>query len=212
MVDNTWFCGERWVLEKGSRLSFNWHALFLFLFEHNLIMIQICSHYDEWQLCASRKHVFLWEGMHAFCRCIFLSQDDVMKWKYVPRYWPFVRGILWSPVNSPHKGQWRVALMFSLICAWINSWVNNREAGDLRRHRAHYGVIVMQNRVSVGWISWACLSICIHFRTYKRLVKGISKANTFSVTITVWYRNHRQDFKLWNDMTYLDLSANKYIS
>ena len=48
-----------------------------------------------------------------------------------------------SPVNFPHKGQWRGALMFSLICAWINRWVNNREAGDLRRHRAHYDVIVM---------------------------------------------------------------------
>ena len=48
-----------------------------------------------------------------------------------------------SPVNSPHKGQWRGALMFSLICVWINSWVNTREAGDLRCHRAHYDVIVM---------------------------------------------------------------------
>ena len=47
------------------------------------------------------------------------------------------------PVNSPHKGQWHGALMFSLICAWISGWVNNREAGDLRRQRAHYGVIVM---------------------------------------------------------------------
>ena len=48
------------------------------------------------------------------------------------------------PVKSPHKGQWRVALMFTLICARINGWVNNHEAGDLRRHRAHYDVIVMQ--------------------------------------------------------------------
>ena len=47
------------------------------------------------------------------------------------------------PVNSPHKGQWRGALMFSLICVWINGWVNNREAGDLRRYRVHYDVIVM---------------------------------------------------------------------
>ena len=46
-------------------------------------------------------------------------------------------------VNSPHKGQWRRALMFSLRCAWINDWVNNREAGDLRCHRGHYDVIVM---------------------------------------------------------------------
>ena len=42
-----------------------------------------------------------------------------------------------------HKGQWRGALMFSLICAWINAWVNNRGAGDLRRQRAHYKVTVM---------------------------------------------------------------------
>ena len=46
-------------------------------------------------------------------------------------------------VNSPQKGQWRGALMFSLICAWMNDWVNNREAGDLRRHRAQYDVTVM---------------------------------------------------------------------
>ena len=46
-------------------------------------------------------------------------------------------------MNSPHKGQWRGALMFSLICARINGWVNNREAGDLRRHPVHCDVIVM---------------------------------------------------------------------
>ena len=60
-----------------------------------------------------------------------------------PRYWPFVRGIHRSPVNSTHKGQWSGAMMFSLICAWIKVWVNNREAGDLRSYRAHYDVTVM---------------------------------------------------------------------
>ena len=70
------------------------------------------------------------------------QHDDVIKWKNFPRYCPFVRGIHRSPVNSPHKGQWRRALMISLICVWINGRVNNGEAGDLRRHRAHYGVIV----------------------------------------------------------------------
>ena len=73
------------------------------------------------------------------------NHDDVIKWKHFPRDWPFVWGIHWSPVNSPHKGQWRGALMFSLICVWINDWVNNREAGDLRRYRAHYDVIVMMH-------------------------------------------------------------------
>ena len=48
-------------------------------------------------------------------KCRKLLHDDVIKWKHFPRYWPFVRGIHRSPVNSPHKGQWRGALMFSLI-------------------------------------------------------------------------------------------------
>ena len=69
--------------------------------------------------------------------------DDVIKWKHFPRDWPFVRWIHWYPVNSPYKSQWRGALMFPLICVWINGWVNNREAGDLRRFRAHYDVTVM---------------------------------------------------------------------
>ena len=71
--------------------------------------------------------------------------DDVIKWKHFPRNWSFVRGIHRSPVNSAHKGQWRGAFMFSLIYVWIIGWVNNREAGDLRRQRAHYDVIVMVN-------------------------------------------------------------------
>ena len=59
-------------------------------------------------------------------------------------------GIHRSPVNCPHKGQWRGALMFSLICAWVN----NREASDLGRHRAPYDVIEMLLKL---WISvWPC--------------------------------------------------------
>ena len=99
--------------------------------------------YQNWTLVGDIKKqkpllVLVWR--------MFISarfHDDVIKWKHFPRYWHFLRGIHRSPVNSPHKGQWRGALMFSLICAWINGWVNNREAGDLRRHRAHYEVIVM---------------------------------------------------------------------
>ena len=72
-----------------------------------------------------------------------VRHDDVNKWKHFPRYWPFVRGIRRSPLNSPHKGQWRGALMFSLICVWIHDCVNNREAGDLRRNRTHYYVTIM---------------------------------------------------------------------
>ena len=91
---------------------------------------------------------------------MYTRHDDVIKWKHFRRYWPFVRGIHRSPVNSLHKGQWRRALMFSLICVWINDWVNNREAGDLIRHRAHYDVTVMVILVNVFASSFAlwCLT------------------------------------------------------
>ena len=72
--------------------------------------------------------------------------DDVMKWKLFSASLAICAGNWPVPLNSPHKGQWRRALMFSLICVWINGWVNNREGGDLRRHRAHYDVIVMRRQ------------------------------------------------------------------
>ena len=62
------------------------------------------------------------------------------------------------PGNSLHKGQWHWALMFSLICAWINDWINNREAGDLRRHRGHYDVNVMLWKVGIDWLQLKELS------------------------------------------------------
>ena len=54
-------------------------------------------------------------------------------------------GIHRSPVDSPHKGWRRGALMFSLICAWTNGWASNRDAGDLWRYRPHYDVTVTKN-------------------------------------------------------------------
>ena len=84
-----------------------------------------------------------------------LGHDEVIKWKHFPRNWPFVRGIHRSPVNSPHKGQWRGALMFSLICVWINGWINNREAGDFRRCCAHYDLMVMHTNVLYPqYVAW----------------------------------------------------------
>ena len=75
-----------------------------------------------------------------------IIHDDTIKCKHFPLYWPYVQGIHRRPVNSPHKGQWRGALMFALICASINGWINNGEAGDLRHHHTHYDVTVMSDR------------------------------------------------------------------
>ena len=52
-------------------------------------------------------------------------------------------GSAYRPVDSHHISQWRGTLMFSLICTWANSWANNRDTGDLRRHCIHYDVTVM---------------------------------------------------------------------
>ena len=65
----------------------------------------------------------------------------------------FVRGIHRSPVNSPHKSQWRGAFMFSLICAWIHGSVNNLEAGYFRCHRAHDVTVTAMWWFSVMWAS-----------------------------------------------------------
>ena len=84
------------------------------------------------RLCLNSFNDYLQNEQHCSSRNHPIH-DDVIKWKYFPRNWPFVRVIHRSPVNYPHKGQWRGALMFSLIGVWINDWVNNRETGDLRR-------------------------------------------------------------------------------
>ena len=56
------------------------------------------------------------------------QHDDVTKSKHFPRCLPLVRGIHRRPLNSPHKGQWRGVVMFSLIYVWTNGRVNNRDA------------------------------------------------------------------------------------
>ena len=91
-----------------------------------------------------------------------------MKWKHFRRCWPFVRGIHRSTVNSPHKDQWRGAMMFSLICARINGWVNTRKAGDLRHHCTHFDVIVMSRQLTYWGLNKTpdilkCLCLKEHF-------------------------------------------------
>ena len=93
--------------------------------------------------------------------------DDVIKWEHFSRYWPFVRGIHRSPVNSPHKGQWRGALMFPLICARINAWVNNSEAGDLRRNHAHYDVTVKDHWIPLTKSQW-CRTLAFSLFSVRR--------------------------------------------
>ena len=72
-----------------------------------------------------------------------ITHEYVIKWKHFPRYWSFVRGIHRSLVISPHKCQWRGALLFSYLRLNKRLSKHSLEAGDLRRHRVHYDVTVM---------------------------------------------------------------------
>ena len=87
------------------------------------------------------------------------SKQDVLDWCFLtarsqPRMMTSSDGNIFpllalcaenSPVTGefPHTGQWRGALMLPVICTWMNSWTNNREVGDLGRHRGHYDVTIM---------------------------------------------------------------------
>ena len=120
--------------------------------------------------------------------------DDVIKWKLFPLYWPFVRGIHRSSVNSPHRGQGRGALLFSLIYAWINGWVNNREAGDLRRLGAYYDVTLMTlllccrlyDHAFLGMTSWFrsdLLFLWLHYEGFGQQKRAIT-----------WWRHQMEAF------------------
>ena len=69
--------------------------------------------------CGIWSNQIMWNLWYCLSRingpCFLWYHDDAIKWKHFPRNWPFVRGIHRSPVNSPHKGQWRGALMFSFF-------------------------------------------------------------------------------------------------
>ena len=115
--------------------------------------------------------------------------DDVIKWKHIPRYWPFVRGIHRSPVNSPTKVN-VAGFGVSLICAWTNGWVNNRHAGDLGRNRAHYDVTVMvwqvdetEDRLII--ISIETGALCDQPTTKSIWIINLAKA--------LWWRHNERD-------------------
>ena len=149
--------------------------VFIFWFENCFSSIQISLTFfqgssSQWVsiepdngLVLNRWQAIIWtnDGLILWHICVPQPRwvhDDVIKWKHFPRYWPFVRGIHRSSVNSPHKGQWRGALMFSSIWTSTNGLANNRGAGDLRRRRAHHDVIVM-------WIMK--ITDCIRLLAYK---------------------------------------------
>ena len=123
-------------LPMNSPHKGQWHG--------TLVFSLICAWINWWFETPSR---LLWRNCNVtyawleYTSC--LPHDDVFKWKHLPRYWPFVRGIHRSPVDSLHKGQCRISLIISLTCDWTYGWAINRNAGDSRHHHTHYVVTVM---------------------------------------------------------------------
>ena len=152
------------------RIYFSLYTYFLLPSERDICMGKKC-----------KKHAAN-AVVHSFGVVVLLwfIHGDVIKWKHFPRYWPFVRAIHWSSMNSPHKGQRRGALVFSLICAWINGWANNREAGDLRCHRAHYDVSVMQMSY---WLYHQLAHHILQFIDYNDVIMSAMTSEITSLTI-----------------------------
>ena len=98
-----------------------------------------------------------------FC---YTSSKTLSWWRHqmetCSAYWPFVRGIHRSLVNSPHKGQRCGALMFSLVCVWLNGGKSIVRLVILRRSCAHYDVIVMISIQLNRW-QWMVLDFWIMY-------------------------------------------------
>ena len=144
----------------------NW-CLEHFLWKCHETSLMMSRHRFRWWLAAYRQQTTIWANVGPDL-CRRMASLATMKLKIYKKYictfsplstlrryniwWGHQMEIfcallaLWegnSPVNSPHKGRWRGALMLSLLCAWTNGWVDNQDAGDLRRNHAHHDVTVI---------------------------------------------------------------------
>ena len=102
---------------------------------------------------------------------------------------------------SPHKGQWHGALMFSFICARINGWVNNGEAGDLRRHRAHYDVTVISSVDEV----WSGLSIFQCMGIIRTLASASIRARVIVLSGNLIFTRHWWSYRCPDSLTVTEI-------
>ena len=134
------------------------YMLFILTIKFNISQVVSYSWQDQlWKSLEYNQYLMRWIslssclseiwsgcGMNAFCM-MTSSNGNIFR----------ITGHLCvgnSPITGefPHKGQWHWPLMFTLICVWINGWVNNRDTGDLRYHCAHYVVTVMECHFYLG--------------------------------------------------------------
>ena len=116
----------------------------------------------------------LWNIMKQIMYSILKSYyDDVIKRKHFQRYWFFVWGIHWSPVNSPNKDQWHGVLMFSVIYAWTNGGINTRDASGLRRHRTRHSNVIRFHKDRLQWLPYLqfCFSDIISISRWNEILE-----------------------------------------
>ena len=195
MIRHLWLIWQVYIYLAPWHFHICWQKFHLGIIFHKEQMTLTTSIFAKLLIRHSHQPWYLM--LHYYC-CIIkssylsstlFSHDDIIKWKHFPHYCPFVWGIHQSPVNSPQTGQWRGALMFSLICVLINGWVNSHGAGDLRCYRAHYGIIVMKMTWYVLWYSYFKLKWPITLTTHNEHI------------YRCWYVHHVQN--MWYLWTYL---------
>ena len=107
--------GHSWCVRHKNSAKPRWLSVdFYFIIISSTMVWRIRVNKSHWKYIA--YIIYKWITVTSNSRAMLVIHDDVIKWRHFPRYWPFVRGIHRSPVKSPLKGQWRGALMFSLIC------------------------------------------------------------------------------------------------
>ena len=109
---------------------------------------QVCSQFQKTATIHSVPHRR--QGL-----LVYSVIKNVIKWRYFPRYWPVVLGIHRSPVNSPHKGQWRGTLVCVFFDLRLNKRLSKRDTGELRRHSAHYDALY----------NWPACQLALYWQT-----------------------------------------------
>ena len=123
----------------------------------------LCGKLHPFFLCLN----MLVDGVQQSHYTMMNSHQNASWWHHQMETFSVLLVIVWgihqSPVNFLHKDQWCGALMFSLVWARINGWVNNCAGGDLRRHCAHYDVIVTHNWHHIAWTWWHAMGHLLQF-------------------------------------------------
>ena len=176
MTSLKWLTGSREISGTSilTGLLCHWHLIVLYvaLKQHCTKQCNIESIYTAWRM-----------------------QKDMDTF---PRHWPYVVKSIGHRLSPVWNGQWREALMFSLMCIWTNCWANSWVAGDLRRHGAHAASLP-----TMATLAWITLKLVITMTSWWARWRLKSPAST--VYSDADQRKHQSSASLeqinWNEYT-----------